>query len=186
MYVFSFFPPFKPSSFLFWLLPSSPLSFLYFLTLSGLVSCVTGNVTVSVFFPPLVITATLSFLLYSLHYSFLQFFFPLMICFTPLKLSPKCLPSCQPYIAPRLCCDKLHQRSNCTVICLHCDGENTAHCVQCSQKASYTLQTCVFLGALEIVCTVFQHWKKYGTACKSWFLENSVPQLCFFFQAKNL
>lgn len=55
MYVFSFFPPFKPSSFLFWLLPSSPLSFLYFLTLSGLVSCVTGNVTVSVFFPLLLL-----------------------------------------------------------------------------------------------------------------------------------
>lgn len=107
-------------------------------------------------------------------------FFPLMICFTPLKLSPKCLPSCQPYIAPRLCCDKLHQRSNCTVICLHCNGENTAHCVQCSQKVSYTLQTNVFL-----VCTVFQHWKKYGTAIKSWFLENSVPQLCFFFFFQN-
>lgn len=112
---------------------------------------------------------------------FFSFFPPLMICFTPLKLSPKCLPSCQPYVAPRLCCDKLHQRSNCTVICLHCDGENTAHCVQCSQKVSYTLQTYVFL-----VCTVFQHWKKYGTACKSWFLENSGPQLCFFFSKQKI
>lgn len=130
MYVFSFFPPFKPSSFLFWLLPSSSLSFLYFLTLSGLVSCVTGNVTVSVFFFLLLLLqlylssfthCTIPLLLSSV------FFSPLMICFTPLKLSPKCLPSCQPYIAPRLCCDKLHQRSNCTVICLHCDGENTAH-----------------------------------------------------------
>lgn len=95
--------------------------------------------SLSQFFFPLVITATLSFLLYSLHYStiaFFSFFSPLMICFTPLKLSPKCLPSCQPYVAPRLCCDKLLQRSNCTVICLHCDGENTAHCVQCSQKVS--------------------------------------------------
>lgn len=80
---FLFFPPFKPSSFLFWPLPSSPLSFLYFLTLSGLVSCVTGNVTVSAFFSSLIITAPLSFRLYSLHYCFLQLFFPLMIWFTP-------------------------------------------------------------------------------------------------------
>lgn len=46
-----FFPPFKRPSFLFWLLSFAPLSFLCVLTLSGLVSCVTGNVTVSFFFP---------------------------------------------------------------------------------------------------------------------------------------
>lgn len=59
---FLFFSPPKPSLFLFWLLPSSPLSFLYFLTLSGLVSCVTGNVTVSVFFP--LLSSLLLLLLY--------------------------------------------------------------------------------------------------------------------------
>lgn len=183
MYVFSFFPPFKPSSFLFWLLPSSSLSFLYFLTLSGLVSCVTGNVTVSVFFFPLVITATLSFLLYSLHYStiaFFSFFPPLMICFTRLKLSPKCLPSCQPYVAPRLCCDKLHQRSNCTVICLHCDGENTAHCVQCSQKVSYTLNVCYS----SVHC--FPTLKKVRRRLQELiFGEFCTSTLLFFFQNKK-
>lgn len=89
MYVFSFFPPFKPSSFLFWLLPSSSLSFLYFLTLSGLVSCVTGNVTVSVFFFLLLLLqlylssfthCTIPLLLSSVFFPRLRFALPLLSC----------------------------------------------------------------------------------------------------------
>lgn len=59
------FSPFL-SSFLSWLLHTSPLCFFFFfLTLSGLVSCVTGNVTVSSFFLPYtLVTAAATSLLF--------------------------------------------------------------------------------------------------------------------------
>lgn len=143
MYVFSFFPPFKPSSFLFWLLPSSPLSFLYFLTLSGLVSCVTGNVTVSVFFPPLVITATLSFLLYSLHYSFLQFFFLLWFALPLL--------SCRPNVSPHVS------------LTLH------LVCAVTSYIREVTAQSSVCTATVKTPHTASSALKKFLTFCKRVF-----------------
>lgn len=92
---------------------------------------------------------------------------------------------------PPLCCDTLHHSSNCTVICMHGHRENNAHCVQCSLKVSYTLQTyvAVFIPVLQIVCTVFRQSKKeprrlqiflFGDVCTSILLfSNKKIQVCF-------
>lgn len=133
---FLFFSPPKPSLFLFWLLPSSPLSFLYFLTLSGLVSCVTGNVTVKFFFPLyhpcyyfcFIFLALFIALFFSLNY------FPLIIEFTPLFIYCQNLFSClshdQSDIAPPLSCDTFHQIEHWTIICVHtATGKSIAHCL---------------------------------------------------------
>lgn len=85
---------FKPPSFLSWLLPTSLYFLLYFfLTLSGLVSCVTGNVTVSSFFlcaPSSRLLSSLLFLHSSPLLNFLSFYnsTPSTFCFfTPKPLS---------------------------------------------------------------------------------------------------
>lgn len=142
--MFLFFSPPKPLLFLFWLLPSSPLPFLYFLTLSGLVSCVTGNVTVSSFFfpfyPPCYYCCFIFLALFiTLFFSFN--YFPLLISFTPLFIYCQNLFSClshdQSDIAPPLSCDTFNQIKHWAIICVHtATGENIAHCLRCSQKVT--------------------------------------------------
>lgn len=104
---------------------SCPLLFFklfFFLTLSGLVSCVTGKVTVSGFFlcKPLLLLLLLfflSFLLPSLllHYNSLSFYYFTLVSFIPsLVPSSSCsrhsisVSSLQSSTASYLCCATLH------------------------------------------------------------------------------
>lgn len=125
--------------------------FFFFGWLSGLVSCITGNVTVSSFFfwtlllllPPLILAPPIALHVSLFSFSSLISFPVFFVLFLPAHLSFHSFPHITPhlsYISP----EKLPNMFVCfnSHLCPNSNRKYITHCLQCSLKAFLRFQTC--------------------------------------------